>query len=167
MEEIKLTETVIVEKVKNFLISKKNGNWHEEKVIQSQLHGHGADLILFGGKRNTERFIVECKSKSYAKSSRSSNKEGWIHALGQIVTRMETSRVIKSGKQKGNVNRAYKYGLGLYWQSAQVALRRIKKNIAQTLNLYIFSCDENGNIKQFTPSMFGKEYGDEEFIVVE
>ena len=164
MEELILTEKEIVDRVKAFLINKPNGNWHEEKAKQANTHEHGADLILTGGSRNGERFIIECKGKSYAKSARSINKEGWLNALGQIITRMSTSRVIKNGIQKGSISKSYKYGLGLYWVGAQVALNRIPKVIAQTLNLYIFSCDDNGNIKQFTPSQFQRKYSNEEML---
>lgn len=155
MEEQKLTETLVVEKIKEFLINKSNGNWHEEKTKTSELHGHGADIVMTGGSKNGERFIIECKGKSYSRSANSVNKEGWLNALGQIITRMNTSRVIKSGVKKGEPNRSYKYGLGLCEISAKVALRRIPKEIAKTLNLYIFSCDDNGNITMFTPSNFG------------
>ena len=156
MEELKITETFIVEKVKEYLINKERGNWHEEKTKTSELHGHGADIVMTGGSKNGERFIIECKGKSYAQSAKSINKEGWLNALGQIITRMHTKRIISSGIQKGNINRAYKYGLGLYKDSAQVALRRIPKEVAKVLNLYIFSCDDNGNIEMFTPSQFAK-----------
>ncbi|MEQ2657729.1 hypothetical protein AAAT68_12790 [Lawsonibacter asaccharolyticus] len=152
----KLTETTIVRRVKEFLINKSDGNWHEEKVQESQLHGHGPDLILVGGKRNSEYFIIECKGKSYAASAESVNKEGWLNALGQLVTRMETERVIQTGKNRGKINRAYKYGMGLYWVSAQVALRRIPHKIANTLNLYVFSVYDDGLVKQWTPKDFGK-----------
>lgn len=154
MEEQKLTETFIVERIKEFLVNKKDGNWHEEKTKTSNLHQHGADIILTGGSKNGERFIIECKGKSYSSSANSVNKEGWLNALGQIITRMNTKRTISSGVQKGNISRSYKYGLGLCEISAQVALRRIPKSIAQTLNLYIFSCDDNGIITQYTPSQF-------------
>ena len=154
MEEIKITETFIVEKVKAFLINKERGNWHEEKTKTSELHGHGADIIMTGGSKNGERFIIECKGKSYAKSAKSANKEGWLNALGQIITRMNTKRIVSKGVQKGNINRAYKYGLGLCKESAQVALRRIPKEIVKVLNLYIFACDDNGDIEMFTPSQF-------------
>ena len=40
---------------------------------------------MTSGSKNSERFIVECKGKSYAKSARSINKEGWLNALGQII----------------------------------------------------------------------------------
>ena len=75
---------------------------------------------------------------------------------------MNTNRTIQNGNTKGEVSRAYKYGLGLYWIGSQVALYRIPKAIAQTLNLYIFSCDDDGNVKQFSPSQFGKKYTEEE-----
>ncbi len=162
MDNLVLTEKEIVERVKLFLINKQNGNWHEEKTKQAETHEHGADLIMTGGSKNGERFIIECKGKSYSKSANSINKEVWLNALGQLITRMNTSRTIQNGVQKGNISRSYKYGLGLYWIGAQVALHRIPKSIAQTLNLYIFSCDDNGNIKQFTPSQFGKKYSDDE-----
>ena len=99
MEQI--TEEVVVKQIKDFLINKENGNWHEDKVKESKLHGHGVDIMLVGGKRNSEYFFIECKGKSYSKSAKSVNKEGWLNALGQIITRMTTSRVIKSGVKKG------------------------------------------------------------------
>lgn len=157
MEEQKITETFIVESIKAFLINKKNGNWHEEKSRCSPLHEHGADLIMIGGRKNSERFIIECKGKSYAKSANSINKESWLNALGQIITRMNTSRTIQSGTCKGKPNRAYKYGLGLCETAAKVALRRIPKKIARTLNLYIFSCNDEGKIEMFSPSQFNKK----------
>ena len=151
-----ITESFVVEKIKEFLINKENGNWHEDKVKESKLHGHGVDIVLVGGKRNSEYFFIECKGKSYSKSAKSVNKEGWLNALGQIITRMTTSRVIKSGERKGEPNRAYKYGLGLCKEGAEVALKRIPKEIAKTLNLYIFSVDDNGIVEMFTPSQFIK-----------
>ena len=156
MEQM-ITESFVVEKIKEFLINKENGNWNEDKVKESKLHGHGVDIMLVGGKRNSEYFFIECKGKSYSKSAKSVNKEGWLNALGQIITRMTTSRVIKSGIRKGEPNRAYKYGLGLCKEGAEVALKRIPKEIAKTLNLYIFSVNDNGFVEMFTPSQFNKE----------
>ena len=158
-----LGEEDIVDRIRLFLINKEKGNWHEDKAKVAGLHQRGADLIMRGGKKNGEHFIIECKGKSYAQSARSANCEGWIHALGQIITRMNTARTIQSGSQKGQPNRAYKYGLGLYWKSAQTALRRIPKTIATTLNLHIFSVNEEGEVKQFTPSAFGTKYENSEF----
>ena len=70
---------------------------------------------------------------------------------------MTTSRVIKSGERKGEPNRAYKYGLGLCKEGAEVALKMIPKNIAKTLNLYIFSVEDNGVVEMFTPSQFNNK----------
>ena len=55
MEQI--TEEVVVRQIKGFLINKENGNWHEDKVKESKLHGHGVDIMLVGGKRNSEYFF--------------------------------------------------------------------------------------------------------------
>ena len=160
----KITEQFVVDKIIEFMINKENGNWHEEKVEKNDLHKHGVDIKLVGGKRNSEYFFIECKGKSYAKSARSINREGWLNALGQIVTRMNVKRYYNSSNGGKEINRAYKYGLGLYWESAQVALRRIPKEIAQVLNLYIFSVNNKGEVKCFTPSQFkDTEYSDDVF----
>ena len=161
----KITEQFVVEQIIKFMINKPNGNWHEEKVKTTQLREHGVNIKLVGGKRNSEYFFIECKGKSYAKAAKSINREVWVHALGQIVTRMGVKRYSIS-KNTGNIssiNHAYKYGLGLYWETAQVALRRIPKEIAEVLCLHIFSVNDNGEVKYFTPSKFGKEYSKEDF----
>lgn len=162
-EELLLTEQEVVDLVINFLVSKENGQWHLETLKDHTLHQSGADIDIRGGKKNTERFIIECKKKSHSKSANSVNKEGWLTALGQLISRMEANRTITSGKYKGEPNRATKYGLGLYWVGAKVALRRIPYNVAKTLNLYIFAVDESGYVKQFSPKDFGKDYEDSEF----
>jgi len=78
------------------------------------------------------------------------------------VKRLTTSK--KDSKTITSINRAYKYGLGLYWESAQVALRRIPKEAAEVLNLYILAINDKGKVKYFTPSQFGKNnYPDELF----
>ena len=120
----------------------------------------------YGGKRNSEYFFIECKGKSNAKSANSINKEGWLNALGQIITRMDVKRFSISKEDEGisGINHAYKYGLGLYLKSAQVALRRIPKEIAEVLCLHIFAVNDNGEVKYFTPSKFGEKYEDKEFI---
>ena len=165
--EKKINEEFIVNQIIRFMINKKNGNWHQEKVEKSKLHTHGVDIKLVGGKRNSEYFYIECKGKSYAKSAHSINREVWINALGQIVTRMNVKRYSissKDGKTISGINRAYKYGLGLYWETAQVALRRIPKEVAETLCLHIFSVNDDGVVKYFTPSKFGKEYEKNTFM---
>lgn len=166
MEEKKITEGYIIDKIIEFMENKENGNWHREKTVKSELHKHGVDIKLVGGKRNSEYFYIECKGKSYAKSASSVNREVWLNALGQIVTRMNVKRytISKTNKRISGINRAYKYGLGLYWESAQVALRRIPKEAAEILCLHIFSVNDEGVVKYFTPSKFGKKYEKKEFF---
>ena len=129
----KINEQFIVNKVVEIMLNKENGNWNKEKVKKSDLHQHGVDIKLVGGKRNSEYFYIECKGKSYAKSAKSINREGWLNALGQIITRMNVKRysISKEDSKITGINHAYKYGLGLYWESAQVVLRRIPKEIAE------------------------------------
>ena len=151
----KIDESYVVEKVIEFLRKKKKGNWRLEKMKRAGLHEHNEDIHIRGGQEYNEHFIIECKGKSYAKKEsarKSIDKEGWLNALGQVITRMK----VKS-------NGAYKYGLGLYWVGAQTALRRIPKNAALHLNLHIFSVNDKGEVKQFTPGMFGEEYSDDVF----
>lgn len=166
MVKITLDEEKVVELVTNFILSKPRGNWHKEKTKVADLHGHGVDIKLVGGKRNSEYFLIECKGKSYAKSADSINKQtNWMFALAQIIKRMDTKRVIEKGKRKGEPNRAYKYGLGLCYESAKVALSSIPKSIAQVLNLYIFSVNDYGEVIQFSPSTFGKKYDESKFFL--
>lgn len=129
----KIDEQFVVNKFIDFMINKENGNWHEEKVEKSELHKHGVDIKLVGGKRNSEYFYIECRGKSYAKSAKSINREGWLNALGQIITRMDVKRY------------------------------SISKEVAEVLCLHIFSVNDEGIVKYFTPSMFGKEYTKEIF----
>ena len=160
-----ISEEYVVKKVVAFLKDKKNGNWRKFKICK--LKEHGPDIVAIGGLRNSEYFTIECKGKSYAKkSAKVIDKEGWLNALGQLIQRIDVSRYVK---QRGTnsistINRAYKYGLGLYWVGAQVALRRIPKAVSQALNLYIFAVNDNGDVKPFTPSQFGKEYLDDIFL---
>ena len=165
-EKTRLTEEFIVDKIIDFMLNKEHGNWKEEKVKKAELHQKGVDIRLVGGERKSEYFFIECKGKSISKSAKSVNNEGWLNALGQIITRMDVKRFTmkRNGSGISGINRAYKYGLGLYWKSAQVALRRIPREIAQVLNLHIFAVNDNGKVIYFTPSMFKKEkYPDEYF----
>ena len=57
----KISEQFIVNKVVEFMINKQNGNWHEEKVEKSDLHKHGVDIKLIGGKEIVSIFILNVK----------------------------------------------------------------------------------------------------------
>lgn len=164
MNNFELGEPEIVKLVTNFLLNKKKWNWHKEKLNISQLHWHWPDIKLIWWKRNSECFIIECKWKSKAKSANSINKEWWLNALWQLITRMNKERIIQKWKTKWDINRADKYWLWLYRQSAQIALYRIPQKIAKTLNLYIFSCNEKWEVIQFSQKDFWKKYEDIKFF---
>lgn len=137
----KLTEKFVVEKIKKHLAPQ----W--QVVSEKDLHEKGCDLVLkdIFNKHEARRFLIECKGKSYAKSAKSVNETVWIYALGQLITRMSVI-----------ARHAYKYGIGLPEASAKKALRRIPWQAARHLCLYIFSVDDNGNVKEYSPKDFKK-----------
>ncbi len=136
-----IDEKFVIDKIKQHLAS----CW--QVVIEKDLHEKGCDLVLKDvcNKHQARRFLIECKGKSYAKSAKAVNETVWLYALGQLVTRM---RVI--------ARHAYKYGLGLPEVSAEKALRRIPWQVAKHLCLYIFSVDDNGKVKEYSPKDFKK-----------
>ena len=75
----------VVERVKKHLSSR----W--SVVSEKDLHEKGCDLVLKDelNKHKARRFLIECKGKSYSKSSRAVNETIWLYALGQLITRMK------------------------------------------------------------------------------
>ncbi len=41
MVEQKIDEQFVIEKIIDFMINKKDGNWHKEKIQKANLHDHG------------------------------------------------------------------------------------------------------------------------------
>lgn len=111
------------------------------------LHEKGCDIIVTDSrnKNKARRFYIECKGKSYAKSARAIADTNFLFAMGQIITRM---KVI--------AKHAYKYGLGLPEESAKKAVRRIPWQAARHLCLYVFSVDDRGDVKEYSPKDFKK-----------
>lgn len=135
----KITEKFVIEKIKKHLAPR----W--QVVSEKDLHEKGCDLVLKDvfNKNEARRFLIECKGKSYAKSARAVNETVWLYALGQLVTRMKVV-----------ARHAYKYGLGLPEVGANKALCRIPWQAARHLCLYIFSVDDKGNVKEYSPKDF-------------
>jgi len=136
---LKINERFVIKRIKKHLAPQ----W--KTISEKDLHEKGCDLILRDeyNKHKARRFLIECKGKSYAKSAKSVNETIWLFALGQLITRM--SVVAKH---------AYKYGLGLSEVSAKIALRRIPWQAARHLCLYIFSVDDDGKVKEYSPKDF-------------
>lgn len=53
----RLTEQEVVDFVVQFLINKKNGQWHKETLVPHSLKQRGAEIDIRGGKQNTEHGI--------------------------------------------------------------------------------------------------------------
>ena len=133
---MKITEKYIINRIVKHLAPK----W---KVIsQKSLHSHGCDIILtdLENKQKARRFLIECKAKSYSKSAKSVNETNFLFALGQIITRMNVI-----------ARHAYLYGLGLPEVIALKALKRIPWQAARNMCLYIFSIDDKGKVKVYSP----------------
>lgn len=139
MKEI--TEKFVEKQILKHLAKK---GW-DYNIKTKGLHEHGCDIVVTDSKNKNKarRFFIECKGKSYAKFAKSVNETIWLFALGQLISRM--SVVAKH---------AYKYGLGLPEASAKIALRRIPWQAARHLCLYIFSVDDRGNVKEYSPRDF-------------
>lgn len=133
----KTKEKFVVERIKKHLASR----WKVKS--ETELHERGCDLILERKNNRGVRFLIECKGKSYAEFARAVNETVWLYALGQLTTRM---KVI--------ARHAFKYGLGLPEVSAKTALRRIPWQTARHLCLYIFSVDDKGSVKEYSPKDF-------------
>lgn len=137
----KITEKLVEDVILKHLAQK---GWNYN-VRTKGLHERGCDIIVTDSrnKNKARRFYVECKGKSYAPSARAIHDTIFLFALGQLLTRM---KVI--------AKHAYKYGLGLPEESARKALRRIPWQAARHLCLYVFSVDDNGNVKEYSPKDF-------------
>lgn len=138
-----ITEKFIEKSVLKHLARK---GW-DYNIKTKDLHQHGCDIIVTDSrnKNKARRFLIECKGKSYAKSTRSVNETIWLFALGQLITRM--SVIAKN---------AYLYGIGLPEVSVKKALRRIPWQAVRHIGLHVFSVDDEGKVKEYSPRDFKK-----------
>ncbi len=123
-----LKEQFVKESIINWLFRNKYGR----NLRKGELRERGVDIRVTHNKY-ARCFLVETKGEG--KSSQV-NDNNFVNALGQIITRMNTSRSTR-----------YRYGLGLPEKSAGVAKRRVPWQIAKKLLLSIFSVDKNGKVK--------------------
>lgn len=139
----RLTEEFIQKRIEKYLHDK---GWNYNLKSKS-LYEHGCDIVVSDGnnKYKARRFFVECKGRSYSKYAKSIADTNMLYGLGQLVTRM---RVI--------AKHAYKYGLGLPKESADIALRRIPWQVARHLCLSIFSVSDDGKVTEYSPKDFKK-----------
>ena len=109
----------------------KNG-WGNFKY--GDKHEKGVD-IKTSRHRFSEHFWIETKGQG---KTTQIDYSYFLIALGQIITRMK--KIEKTTK--------YKFGLGLPYTSAKIALRRLPWQVAKTLSLYILSVGQSRNVTQ-------------------
>ena len=107
-------------------------NW--KNLQYGDKHEKGVD-VKANRNRYSEHFWIEKKGQGKTKQI---DHSYFLISLGQIITRM----------RKINKTTKYKYGLGLPYTSAKIALRRIPWQVAKTLNLYILSVNQNRNVTE-------------------
>ncbi|MCI0597432.1 MAG: hypothetical protein L0Z48_12980 [candidate division Zixibacteria bacterium] len=123
-----LKEQFVKEKIVNWLF--RNG-WGRNLRI-GELRKPGVDIRV----RHNEYaryFLIETKGEG---KSRQVDDGTFVNGLGQLITRMETGA-------------KYRYGLGLPYKSADIALKRVPWQIAKKLWLSIFSVDKKGKVKHY------------------
>jgi hypothetical protein len=99
------------------------------------LHERGVD-IKAKHHQYSRYFLVEAKGQG---KIRQADEVAFVYSLGQIITRMKTSKTTR-----------YYFGLGLPDVSAKIALRRLPWQVAKKLLLYVFSVDQSGNVSQYS-----------------
>ncbi len=118
--------------IKKAIISWLSRNGWGTNLRSGELSERGVDIKVMHNKY-PRYFLVEAKGEGKSKHV---NENNFVYGLGQIITRMNTSRSTR-----------YRYGLGLPEKSAGVAKRRVPWQIAKKLLLSIFSVDKNGKVK--------------------
>ena len=101
----------------------------------SRLYEKGVDIKVKNNKSH-QYFLIETKGQG---KTNQINYSYFLNSLGQIITRMSVKKTT-----------VYKYGLGLPYTIAKIALRRIPWQVAKNLNLYILSVNESRNVTEYS-----------------
>ncbi|HZE87227.1 MAG TPA: hypothetical protein VE090_03390 [Methylomirabilota bacterium] len=132
-----LTEDFVQEKIIDNLT---NNGW--SKSLKSKtLKEHGVDIKVRNDKFS-RYFLIECKGDASptAKYPRSHREVNFNLALGQIITRMQTTGT-RAYKYR------YKYGVGYPASFKDLVVRRLPYDVCDKLNLYVFFVDEYGAVE--------------------
>ncbi len=130
-------------------IKKLSEEFVKRSIIQWLSRNKYGRNLKFGGLRDKgvdirvqhnnygRYFLIETKGESKIAQGQ---EVAFVYSLGQIITRMNVKEKTK-----------YKYGLGLPESSAKIAIRRIPYQIAKQLYLNVFSVNNKGVVKLYTP----------------
>jgi len=134
-----LSEGFVQDKIIQYL----NTNGWSKNLKSKTLKEHGVDIKVRNNKF-ARYWLIEVKGDASptAKYPKSHREVNFNLAIGQIVTRMWTTR--KRGYKYG-----YKYGVGYPASFKDTVLRRLPYDVCDKLNLYIFFVNENGVVELF------------------
>ena len=125
-----MSEDFVQNRVLEWLSQK---NW---KIIKSAtLREKGVD-IKARHARYSRYYLIESKGSKDA----STEEVAFVYSLGQIITRMNTSKSTR-----------YYYGIALPENAAKKALKKIPFQICKKLLLHIFSVDKTGKVNRYMP----------------
>jgi len=132
-----LPEYFVQEKIIEYLT--QNG-W-STSLKSKTLKEHGVDIKVRNNKFS-RYFLIECKgdASEKAKYPKSHREVNFNLALGQIITRMQTTGT-RAYKYR------YKYGVGYPASFRDVVMRRLPYDVCDKLNLYVFFVDESGSVE--------------------
>lgn len=133
-----LTEDFVQEQIIMYLT---NNGWSTSLKSKS-LKEHGVDIKVRNDKFS-RYWLIEVKgdASQNAKYPKSHREVNFNLAVGQIVTRMQTTgaRVYKY---------RYKYGIGYPASFKDLVIRRLPYDVCDKLNLYVFLVDESGTVEK-------------------
>lgn len=132
-----LTEDFVQEQIIKHLTS----NGWSTSLKSKTLKEHGVDIKVRNDKFS-RYWLIECKgdASTNAKYPKSHREVHFNLALGQIITRMQTTRV--RGYKYG-----YKYGVGYPASLRDLVVRRLPYDVCDKLNLYVFLVDDSGTVE--------------------
>ncbi len=132
-----LTEDFVQEQI----IKHLTGNGWSKSLKSKTLKEHGVDIKVRNDKVS-RYFLIEVKGDASptAKYPKSHREVNFNLAIGQIVTRMQTTGA-RAYKYR------YKYGIGYPASFKDLVVRRLPYDVCDKLNLHVFLVDEEGKVE--------------------
>lgn len=132
-----LTEDFVQEQIIKHLTS----NGWSTSLKAKTLKEHGVDIKV-GNDKFSRYWLIEVKGDASptAKYPKSHREVNFNLAVGQIITRMQTTGA-RAYKYR------YKYGIGYPASFKDLVMRRLPYDVCDKLNLYVFLVDENGAVE--------------------
>ncbi len=140
-KRIILKEQFVQQCVLNYLAKKGWGR----VALNAGLWEHGVDIKVKNNKYG-RYWLIEVKGdpSSKVKNPAGSRSSSFNSAMGQIITRMHSSR-----KEKyRSCYHGYKYGLAFSTYFREMVIRKIPFNVLRKLCLYLFFVDEEKNVEE-------------------